>query len=197
MDGLRGAGAAGAGAGLEAVARALDLANLIVHDKDGVILQWTTGCERLYGWSKREAAGAIVHDLLATIYPLPRAAILATLRETGSWQGELEHRKKDGSTVAIASLWVAQPGREGAEFLILQTNNDITRLKRVQRELAAREAHLRSILDTVPEAMIVIDEGGLIASFSAAAGQLFGYAEEEVVGRNVKMLMPEPYQDGA
>ena len=77
---------------------------------------------------------------------------------------------------------------------MLQNNNDITGLKRAQADLAAREAHLRSILDTVPEAMIVIDERGQITSFSAAAAKLFGYRAEEVIGRNVKMLMPEPYR---
>jgi two-component system sensor kinase FixL len=55
-----------------------------------------------------------------------------------------------------------------------------------------REAHLRSILATVPEAMIVIDEKGSILSFSAAAERMFGYAESEVVGENVSMLMPSP-----
>jgi len=54
-------------------------------------------------------------------------------------------------------------------------------MKSAQDDLAAREAHLRSILDTVPEAMIVIDDTGTISSFSAAA-----------CGRNVKMLMPQP-----
>lgn len=54
------------------------------------------------------------------------------------------------------------------------------------------EAHLRSILATVPDAMIVIDELGHILSFSAAAEKLFGYAENEVVGENVSMLMPSP-----
>lgn len=54
------------------------------------------------------------------------------------------------------------------------------------------EAHLRSILATVPDAMVVIGEGGLILSFSAAAEKMFGYAEQEVVGKNVKMLMPSP-----
>ena len=54
------------------------------------------------------------------------------------------------------------------------------------------EAHLRSILATVPDAMVVIDEVGSILSFSAAAEKMFGYSEPEVVGRNVKMLMPSP-----
>ena len=77
---------------------------------------------------------------------------------------------------------------------MLQNNSDITGLKRAQVEIAAREAHLRSILDTVPEAMIVIDANGSVTSFSAAAAQLFGYRPEEVIGQNVKMLMPEPYR---
>ena len=54
------------------------------------------------------------------------------------------------------------------------------------------EAHLRSILATVPDAMVVIDEAGLILSFSAAAEKMFGYSESDVVGQNVKMLMPSP-----
>ena len=54
------------------------------------------------------------------------------------------------------------------------------------------EAHLRSILATVPDAMVVIDEAGEILSFSAAAEKMFGYAEDEVVGQNVRMLMPSP-----
>jgi two-component system, LuxR family, sensor kinase FixL len=54
------------------------------------------------------------------------------------------------------------------------------------------EAHLRSILATVPDAMVVIDEQGIILSFSAAAEKMFDYQETEVVGRNIKMLMPSP-----
>ena len=54
------------------------------------------------------------------------------------------------------------------------------------------ETHLRSILATVPDAMIVIDEAGLILSFSSAAEKMFGYSEQEVVGRNVRLLMPSP-----
>ncbi|HEY2051447.1 MAG TPA: PAS domain S-box protein [Caulobacteraceae bacterium] len=59
-------------------------------------------------------------------------------------------------------------------------------------QLAEREAHLQSILDTVPDAMIVIDETGEIQSFSTAAEALFGWTPAEVVGRNVSCLMPQP-----
>ncbi len=63
------------------------------------------------------------------------------------------------------------------------------------RDALAREAHLKSILDTVPEAMIVIDERGIMQSFSSAAERLFGYAPAEVIGKNIKLLMPSPYRE--
>ncbi len=61
--------------------------------------------------------------------------------------------------------------------------------------LREREAHLRSILDTVPDAMVVIDIHGVIQSFSATAERLFGWTADEAIGRNVSMLMPQPYHD--
>jgi len=63
------------------------------------------------------------------------------------------------------------------------------------RDALAREAHLQSILDTVPEAMIVIDERGIMQSFSSAAERLFGYRSDEALGQNVKILMPAPYRE--
>ncbi|MET1755944.1 PAS domain S-box protein [Novosphingobium sp. RD2P27] len=65
----------------------------------------------------------------------------------------------------------------------------------VTRELAQREAHLSSVLRTIPDAMIVIDEGGAIRDFSAAAEEQFGWKAEEVVGRDVHILMPPPYRE--
>ncbi len=61
--------------------------------------------------------------------------------------------------------------------------------------LGEREAHLRSILDTVPDAMVVIDEHGIMQSFSATAERLFGWRADEVIGLNVSILMPQPYRD--
>jgi len=63
------------------------------------------------------------------------------------------------------------------------------------KDATAREAHLKSILDTVPDAMIVIDERGNIQSFSAAAERLFGHSAEQVVGKNIRIMMPSPYRE--
>jgi two-component system sensor kinase FixL len=67
--------------------------------------------------------------------------------------------------------------------------------ERVNAGLVRRETHLRSILETVPDAMVGIDDQGLIHDFSTAAERLFGWSAPEVEGRNVSMLMPQPYRD--
>ncbi|MDL2405913.1 PAS domain S-box protein [Rhizobium calliandrae] len=178
--------------GLEEIARVLDGANIIIHGFDGVISRWTSGCEQLYGWSREEAVGQVVHDLLATVLPEPLDRIRETVARHGVWQGELVHRHKDGRPIVVASRWVTAFSIDPTRQLIVQTNNDISNLKRIQADLAEREAHLRSILATVPESMIVIDEAGMITSFSAAAESLFGYPADEVDGKNVRILMPSP-----
>ncbi|TAJ97952.1 MAG: PAS domain-containing sensor histidine kinase [Reyranella sp.] len=61
--------------------------------------------------------------------------------------------------------------------------------------LEAAEARLRSILQTVPDAMIIIDEQGRIESLSTTAERLFGYEADEACGRNVSLLMPSPYRE--
>lgn len=178
--------------GLDEIARIMDGANVVIHGLDGVITHWTAGCEQLYGWTRQEAVGQVVHELLSTVFPEPLKRIHAAVRGLGVWKGELTHRHKSGAVVTAASRWIALVPRSRAELIIVQTNNDISDLKHAQEDLAVREAHLRSILDTIPEAIVVIDAAGLVLSFSAAAERLFGYAENEVRGQNVKMLMPSP-----
>jgi two-component system sensor kinase FixL len=86
--------------------------------------------------------------------------------------------------IGVGLSWVGE---------LLHRSRRRTRL--MTRDALAREAHLKSILDTVPEAMIVIDERGIMQSFSSAAERLFGYRAAEVIGQNVKILMPSPYRE--
>lgn len=74
-------------------------------------------------------------------------------------------------------------------------NVDVTQREERQTRLQAREAQLVSVLETVPDAMVVINEAGQILSFSRTAEQLFGYSAEEVIGRNISILTPAEHQD--
>ncbi|MBV9835885.1 MAG: PAS domain S-box protein [Alphaproteobacteria bacterium] len=65
----------------------------------------------------------------------------------------------------------------------------------IEVALQAAEARLRSILQTVPDAMIIIDERGRIESLSTTAERLFGYSMGEVAGKNIKMFMPTPHRE--
>ncbi|WP_417621957.1 PAS domain S-box protein [Parasphingorhabdus sp.] len=69
---------------------------------------------------------------------------------------------------------------------------DIAPLRSAENRLEQADSILKSILKTTPDAMIVIDEHGLITSFSATAEKMFGYDQAEIIGRNVNILMPEP-----
>src|SRR6202012_5235974 len=95
--------------------------------------------------------------------------------------------------IVVSTYWITQQDR-GDIASVVELNLDITEERRSQVMLEEREARLRSVLETAPDAIITIDEHGIMQSFSHAAETLFGYAAGEVIGRNVKILMPEPYR---
>ena len=180
---------------LDEIVQVLDDANIVVHEFGGTIIRWSGGCEELYGWTAQEALGQNVRRLLKTELPQPLDEILRLLHRDGSWKGELGQSHRDGRAIFVLSRWVAV-ARQPSEYpVVLATNIDISNLKYAQADLAARQSHLLSILETVPEAMVVIDEAGCMISFSKAAERLFGYSAEEVCGRNVRILMPSPDRD--
>ena len=67
--------------------------------------------------------------------------------------------------------------------------------QRAHRDLSSRETHLRLILNTIPDAMILIDDRGMIRAFSPTAERLFGWPVEEAIGQNVNVLMPSPQRE--
>ena len=173
--------------------RALEHASVMVRSYDGLIHFWGRGMERLYGYSSSEALGQSSHKLLRTEFPRDLPDIERELLDRGEWAGEVIHYRRDGQRRAIATEWSLWGDAEDTFVTVI--NSDITNLKLAQQDLFAREAHLNSILETVPDAMIVIDERGQVQSFSIAAERLFGYRAGEIVGKNIKILMPSPYRD--
>jgi two-component system sensor kinase FixL len=89
-------------------------------------------------------------------------------------------------------LTVGEAQADG-ETIFVGLVRDLSESKAAELALRESESRLRSILNTIPDGIIVIDERGIVQSFSHAAERLFGHSEAEVVGQNVNMLMPSPY----
>jgi PAS domain S-box-containing protein len=100
----------------------------------------------------------------------------------GSWETILNR------VLAILVIW-------WATGLALAHQTAAAALRQSEEGLRTSEARLRSILETVPSALVTIDEKGVVESFSRSAEALFGYRAEEVVGRNVGLLMPSPHRE--
>jgi len=180
---------------LRQYAHALDLVPALVRAPDGSILIWTKAMGDVLGWSAAEAVGRKHHELLDTVFPAPREAIEAEMFAAGEWRGELNHRHRNGHRVVVQSEWVVHCDADGRPLSVLQFIRDVTEAKRAQAMIEEREARLRAVLDTAPDAIITIDAMGIVQSFSHAAERLFGYAAGEVIGRNINMLMPSPYAE--
>ncbi|MCC5637073.1 PAS domain-containing protein [Nostoc sp. CHAB 5844] len=127
----------------------LDLAHdtIITRDLNGAISFWNEGAEYMYGWMKAEALGQIIHTLLKTQFPQPRAEIETQLLEKGYWEGELIHLRRDARPITVASRWVLQKDNVGRPIKILEINNDITERKQTELALKQSEESLRLALD--------------------------------------------------
>ena len=163
-------------------------------DPEGKVTIWNQGAERLNGWTAAEMVGRPME----LFYPTDAVAagkpksFLAQAAEKGKIEVDDWQVRKDGSEflagISITALKEAGDALRGFATIV----HDITDQRALESSLRNSEAHLRSILSTVPDAMIVIDEHGVIISFSAAAERLFQYTQAEVTGSNVSILMPSP-----
>jgi len=122
-------------------AELLDLAHDAVIVRDPVesrVTFWNREAERIYGYSRRDAAGRITHELLATVFPEPRAAVEEALAQDGRWEGELRHTCMKGKEIIVSSRQALQRDADGKPLAIIELNSDIT--ERKQAEAESREA---------------------------------------------------------
>jgi two-component system sensor kinase FixL len=170
---------------------------IVIINRFGAIETCNPACLRLFGYESNEVIGQNVRMLMPTPYREEHDGYLNNYRETGHRKiigigREVHGRRKDGSVFPM-ELSVGEAGVDD-DRVFIGIIRDMTERKRHETDLLERKARLTSILETVPDAIIVIDGRGVIESFSPAAERLFGHASADVVGHNVSMLMPAPYR---
>lgn len=196
-DAREGASAVKASAAIEELNLLIDGAEgvaLYMLDTDGDVTIWNRGAQRLKGWSEDEVMGrhcSLFYPADAIAEGKPQTDLIRA-RDEGRLDEEDWRVRKDGTeflaSVSITALRDQGDALRGYAKIV----RDITDQRAAENALRASEDHFRSILSTVPDAMIVIDDRGTITSFSSAAEGMFGYRREDVVGRNVNCLMPSP-----
>ncbi|MDR3419797.1 MAG: PAS domain S-box protein, partial [Xanthobacteraceae bacterium] len=149
---------------LAAIAAASDDA-IIGTTLDGIITEWNRGAETIFGYAQSEIIGKPISILLLPDAQEEHGALFARVKNGEKIEHfETQQRRKDGALIDISLTLSPLRDAEGRLVGVSKVARDITAIKHSQSALAEREAHLQSVLDTVPDAMIVIDTQGAIQS---------------------------------
>ncbi len=171
---------------------------IILIDAEGTVTDYNRACEALFGYTAGEVIGRNVKMLMPPRYAAEHDGYLMRYRDTGEKQiigmgREVEGRRKDGSVFPM-DLSVGET-QQGGQPVFVGIIHDISARKTRERGLSDREARLRAVIDTAVDGVIIIDAAGKIQDYNPACERLFGFKAHEVVGQNVKMLMPPKYAD--
>jgi PAS domain S-box-containing protein len=158
-------------------------------------LVWDDRMFDLYG-VQRENFGGSYEAWMSALHPDDRArcetAIQQAWRKEKPYDIEFRIRWPNGTVHTIKADGQVLWDKDGTPLRMTGVNYDITAHKQAEAELQEQEMRLRAIVDHAVDGIITIDDHGTIESFNSAAERLFGYAAAEVIGQNVKLLMPEP-----
>ena len=179
---------------LSAIAESADDA-IIGKNLNGTVISWNKAAEAMFGHTEAEIIGRPIMLIIPPDRVQEEIEILERVRlGERIVHFETERRRKDGSIIPVTLTISPIRDESGTIIGVSKIARDLREAQRAHEELRQREALLSSILETVPDALIVIEDRALIQSFSTAAERLFGYSAGEVLGRNVSMLMPQPYR---
>lgn len=161
-------------------------------DPKGHVLSWNAGVEHLKGYTSDQVVGRHFGMFFT---PKDREAqepeaLLSAARRHGTAQATGTRIRADGTTFLAHVTLSALHNADGSVRGFSKITRDITERNRIEAERDASEARLRAIVATAIDAVIVIDEEGTIHSANPAAERIFGYGAAELVGENIRVLMP-------
>ncbi len=181
----------------ERLARAQEVAGLgsWEYDLERDTLVWSEQMYRLFGVSPDTFTPSFdrVMEFLTAEDRERFETTLETVRAGDASSVRLEHRLLTDDGPPRWMLTQAEVRDDGTR--LVGTTLDVTELEETKKALQESEARAQAILETTVDGIITIDADGRIESFNQAAEDIFGYEADEVIGENVKMLMPPPYRE--
>jgi len=172
---------------------------IVTIDEHGLIESANPAVERLFGYKPAELIGRNVSVLMPSPHRERHDEYLQRYLQTGEAKvigigRELEAQRRDGSNFPI-ELTLSEVHGGGDRRHFTGIIRDITARKRAEEALRENQARTQAILDTAVDAIITINERGIIQSANPAVERMFGYAPQELIGKNVSMLMPSPHRE--
>lgn len=167
---------------------------ILSEDLDGIIQTWNPGAERMFGYTAEEIVGRSITTLMPPERAHEEGPFLARIRRgLRVHHYETIRRHKDGRLVEVSLSLSPVRDATGRIVAAAKIARDVTEHHSQQRALRDSEARTRAVIEAAADGIVVIDKEGHIESANPATERLFGYRADELLGRNIRTLMPEPY----